>query len=293
MWWLKPESALWDAIAERMLKPKFTKSQKILEVGIGNGYFSFLLFGGEFQESFDWFFNIEYEDYWREKDVFDSEKFLDIKKFIKKTPEKKINLAVDHKKNLIRHAEQLDFVDKFIVQDANLPIETIEKFDTIYSNILYWLNDPMEVIRRLVDHLDENGRLILVFPNDSFYEYCHSYLQSNQLLKLLNRGRASHIMWSMDLESFKKRIDAFNSIEIVESSKYLSKNVLKIWDVGLRPLMVPLTKMANNLNPVLRAEIKQEWCETVKKFSSPLLEYELDNGNKNGGFNLVVLAKKS
>ena len=56
-YWLRPESGLWDAIAARQIVRDLAGRKNILEVGIGNGFFSFLMLGGRFKPEFDWFYN--------------------------------------------------------------------------------------------------------------------------------------------------------------------------------------------------------------------------------------------
>ena len=59
--WLRPETALWDAITAKQLAPHLVGKRNILELGIGNGYFSFLLLGGRFKPEFDWYYNVATE----------------------------------------------------------------------------------------------------------------------------------------------------------------------------------------------------------------------------------------
>jgi hypothetical protein len=53
-----------------------------------------------------------------------------------------------------------------------------------------------------------------------------------------------------------------------------------------------LIKMANNLSPETRLEIKEEWCETCKIALVELLDHELKYGSIEGGFEFVVLSKQ-
>ena len=36
-----------------------------------------------------------------------------------------------------------------------------------------------------------------------------------------------------------------------------------MWDIGLRPLFNPLTKLVNNVDENIRMEVKKEWCDTI------------------------------
>lgn len=291
MYWLRPESALWDAIAGRLIGDELLHSDSILELGIGNGFFSFLMLGGKFKPEFDWFYSVNPEGFWKNEDVFDHDAGIDYSKFIDKYPTKRLHIGLDHKPNLLAQVKRLGFVDELVVHDGNQPI-ALTGFDAIYSNIIYWLKNPLAVVRHFCDLLPSNGRCILVFPNSSFFEHCTSYTNNAPLWKLVNRGRAAHIMWHMDMDEFRSFVEKETDFRVANSCRYLSPLTLKIWDVGVRPLSMVLTKMANKLTPEDRLEIKNEWCETAMLFLNPLLEQELESGADNGGYNFVVLEKK-
>lgn len=291
VYWLRPESAVWDIIAAKRIGRFLRGKQNILELGIGNGYFSFLMLGGKFKPEFDWFYNVSYEGFWDNKDIFDHDSGISGQNFIEKSPETRISFGLDHKQNLLNQAERLGFVDKLVVHDCNKPI-LVRSFSTVFSNMLYWLDDPINVIHQIGNVLPKGGELITVFPNRNFFKYCQSYNGKTEILRLLNRGRSSHIMWCMDLQEFENEIDKSGIFEMSFSTRYLSPTIMKAWDIGLRPLSIPLIKMANALSSINRSEIKQEWCDTLQMFLSPLLEDEMNNGENLGGFNLVVLVKR-
>ena len=78
---------------------------------------------------------------------------------------------------------------------------------------------------------------------------------------------------------------------VVDYKRYLSKLTLQIDDIGLRPISPQLIKMANSLEPDLRFEIKQEWVETMMIILTELLDNEIQNVPKEGGYNFVVMEK--
>lgn len=290
-YWLRPESALWDAIAANHLAKHLVGKQNILEIGIGNGYFSFLLLGGRFTPEFDWFYNVATEGFWRNTDIYNHDSGVSMEQFIANRPNTRIRVALDHKQSLLNQANRLGFVDKLIQHDCNQPLPDT-KFTTAYSNMLYWLNNPLSVIDDIARVLPSGGELITAFPNSNFYSTCRSYTDTQEMWKLINRGRANHIMWHMDIPDFEREIAQRGLFEIASTQRYLGPATLKMWDVGLRPLSIPLIKMANALTAEKRLEIKQEWCDTLLKFAEPLLAEEIEFGGRSGGFNLIKLVKK-
>lgn len=291
-YWLRPESALWDCIAARNLRGALKGRSDIVELGIGNGFFSFLLFGGRFSSEFDWFYSVNTQGFWNNEDIFDHDSGMALDRFVTKKPDVQLSLALDHKQNLLNQAARLGFVDQLVQHDCNEPFVADRKFETAYSNMMYWLNDPIGAINNVGGLLDSGGEFVTVFPNSDFYKHCFSYVRKDPLWTLLNRGRANHIMWHMDLPEFERKIRGGSVFELKSATKYLAPSTLKVWDIGLRPISAPLIKMASALDPKTRQEIKDEWCATFEKFAMPLLLDEIESGATAGGYNLVVLTKK-
>jgi hypothetical protein len=291
-YWLRPEAALWDCIAARYLGVALKGRSDIVEVGIGNGFFSFLLFGGRFAPEFDWFYSVDTRGFRNHADIFDHDSEISLDRFVTKAPDIRLRLGLDHKQTLLNQAARLGLVDELVQHDCNQPLPAGRTYQTAYSNMLYWLIDPIGAMHNIAQVLESGGQLITVFPNSDFYRSCASYVRKDPLWKLLNRGRASHIMWYMDIPEFEHRIQDGGIFELKSATRYLAPLTLKTWDVGLRSLSVPLIKMANSLAPSTRQEIKSEWCDTLEQFAEPLLMNELELGATSGGFNLVVLEKK-
>lgn len=290
MLWLRPENVIFDITKYSLSKSILDNCSDILEIGTGNGFFSFMLMGGEFKPEFDWYYNIDSDGFWNNKDVYDTKPKFEVSNFIKNPSVNKIKLAVDHKENLLIQAKSLGFINEHRVVDANKNFH-FDGIKTVFSNIFYWLDDPIEVIKKLDNSLDKGSKVILLFPNDDFLKYCSSYKRDNNLQVLLNRGRANDLMWSMNISDFEKKITKVTNFKINKFEKYLSKLTLQTWDVGFRPFNPHLVKMANSLNASKRFEVKQEWNETAKKFIIELMGNEIDKGHKEGGFNFVVLEK--
>lgn len=291
MTWLRPENVVWDSVASSLIGKELLNGNRILDIGIGNGYFSFMTLGGKFKKEYDWYYNVNTNGFLKNEDIYNIVKLNNIKDFIDRPAAKRISLAVDHKHELLKQVEQLNFTDFTLLQDANKPIE-FTNIDTVYSNILYWLNHPIDVLKNIDKNLSSGSKLILVFPNENFYKYAQSYSQSSKIWKLLNRGRGDSIMWRMNIDVFEKEIIKATSFKIQNFQTYLSELNLKTWDIGFRPFSSPLIKMANLLQPEVRNQIKEEWVETAKPYINHILEDEIKNGPKNGGFNFVVLEKQ-
>ncbi|MEK7388072.1 MAG: class I SAM-dependent methyltransferase [Elusimicrobiota bacterium] len=292
VWWLRPEQAVWDARASEIAEPFAFKSPS-LDLGCGNGLYSFISAGGRLNESYDWFIHARSSGFSRNSDSFDMPLRFDPSRAILRRPRARIDFAFDHKPNLLAQAGRLGLYKNLKQGDANarLPFQEGE-LSTVYSNILYWLRDPRARFQDISRVLRAGGRAILSLQDPSFKTICESYqwrAKRSELLRMLNRGRAECSHWTATLSDIK----AFGrdaGLRLVHSRRYLSARTLRFWDVGLRPLFPPLLEMTRRLRPKDRQEVKSLWMETALPLLREMLELERREGDR-GGYHFVVLEK--
>ncbi|MDY0116715.1 MAG: methyltransferase domain-containing protein [Sulfurimonadaceae bacterium] len=303
VYWLRPETALWRAIDIETMKD-FKVQGKSLDLGCGDGVLSFIRAGGKFDITFDDYQSIgNLDKFFENHDVHDT--FLDgYSPNISKKPEYIFSTALDHKENLLLKSKALNFYDNLITHDANqkLPFEK-NTFDSIFSNIVYWLDDPQKSMNEISRVLKVGGEVSLMLPNStmpefSFYNQLHIKSKNNdyEFLKYLDRGRySSNIKIAKSFEEWKTIIENAG-LKIVVHKMHLSKTVMQIWDIGLRPLFPVLLKLVNSVDDKNKLlEIKKEWIEIFMKFLEPLLELEIQNKldqNTEKAFHYFVLEKK-
>ena len=290
--WLRPESALWDTIASTLIS-KYEISPPSLDLGCGNGIFSFITAGGKLSVDHDWYINVETEGFWEDRDIYDVCKINSLRDCIVKRPTYSYTFGLDIKNNLLKQAKALHFYHNLIQHDANqsLPFKD-RRFKTVFSNILYWVSNLKRSLEEIYRILDKNGIAILCVPNTKFFGYCFTYNwkeKNSELLRLLNKGRSECMHWTITYDEFSVLAKEVGFI-IVDHSYYLSPLTLKLWDIGLRPLSPLLIKMVNRLSFEDRRAIKSEWIETATKFLLPLYEIEKKSRDE-GGFHLFVLRK--
>lgn len=300
-YWLRPENALWRARDLQMMKNVKIVSPS-LDFGAGDGALSFIRAGGQLSLEYDAFTEIKNtKNFFSGKDIFDQTKPESLIKLIKQ-PNYKIDVAFDHKSNLLSKARKLNFYKKTILGDGNLklPFED-ETFKTIFSNIIYWLNDPKKVLEELHRISKINGKLILFLPslNSKNYSfYFKNYLNNKRpekfkFLEDIDRGRISKTLnRSKSFDDWKKIIlQAGFEIEIFK--KYISGSLTRIWDIGLRPFSPFTIEMANSLDISKRLEIKKRWVnETYNLFEGFLnIQEELEK-KEPPSFIFFILKKK-
>jgi SAM-dependent methyltransferase len=291
--WLRPEKALCDTITSVLLR-KYKIISPSLDLGCGNGFFSFITAGGDFSIDYDWFRNVDLHGFWENKDIFDTCVCENLDMFIIEKPHHLFSYGLDHKKKLLAQAKALHFYERLVCHDANetFPFKT-ETFKTVFSNILYWLPDPGKTLFAINRILQKGGHALLCLPNTNFFELCISYQwreKNSEILRLINRGRSECMHWTISYKDFcvlaKKA-----GFKVVDHTYYWSPLTLKAWDIGFRPLSCLLIEMANSLSDDKRRAIKAEWIETAFFFLMPLYELE-SKSMSEGGFHLFNLRKQ-
>ncbi len=287
MFWLRPETAMWRELDIRAMQ-QFEFLSPSLDFGCGDGVFSFIRSGGMFDPSYDAFRSVSnLEQFFENADVFDS--FDNAKKpIVIQKPTYMIDVGFDHKENLLKKAEQLDFYGSLKQGDANKKLPFKENsFNSVFSNIVYWLDEPEMVIKEIARILSPGGKVCLMLPNDTLPEfsfYNELYLKSKNVkwkfLEKLDRGRFSaNIRHARTKQTWEKMFNS-SELKIIDHVSHLSDTTVKIWDVGLRPLFPVLLKMTNSLDKENLLKIKQEWIETLREFLEPiiLMDDELGEG---------------
>lgn len=299
VFWLRPETALWRSLDIEAMRG-FEFATPSLDLGCGDGIFSFIRAGGVFDISFDAFQSIEnLEAFFDKVDIFDSSKPID--PVIKKPPIYQIDHGFDHKENLLRKAYALGLYKNLIVGDANqrLPFDD-NSFCSVFSNILYWLDDPKTTLVEIKRILRPGGRCCIMLPNRTFPEFSFYYSlfvkdgnENFRFLEKMDRGRiADNIKHA---KSYSEWLNIINSsgIKVIGHSMHLSKTVIQIWDIGLRPLFPVFHKMVLLIDKVSLLEIKKEWIGTLKMFLEPV--FKMDDKLTQGvepAFHCFILEKR-
>jgi len=93
-------------------------------------------------------------------------------------------------------------------------------------------------------------------------------------LELVDRGRISENLKIVKTYDEWKYIIEKAGLEIIECIPHLSKLLIQIWDIGLRPIFPMLKKMTMHLDEKILMEIKKEWVELFQKIGEPIIYNE-------------------
>lgn len=292
--WLRPETAVWRALDCAALH-SLEFQPPILDLGCGDGAFSFLRAGGRFLPSYDFASQAgNLDQFFANADIydhFDPDKALDV---VARPARYRISCGFDQKRTLLAKAALTGLYEETVAGDANarLPFED-GSFATVYSNILYWLDDYPHALAEIARILRRGGRCILQVPGEhfrSFSFYQRLFVRTGdpkwEWLKLLDRGRSDNIKNCM---SSKEWSAAFRraGLAVERCHPYLPRLIIEAWDIGLRPLSPVLIEMANAMEPEQRAAAKTKWVESLLPLLLPLCEL----GGEETGFYLFVLSR--
>ncbi len=290
--WLRPESALWDAIASSVVSQAEFLSPT-LEVGCGNGVFSFITAGGRFGPEYDGYRNADPRRSGEGEDLYDQFAAGPDPAWVTQRPDDLIDCAVDAKSNLLQQAQALAFYRTTVRADANLGLPFEDKaFQTVFSNMLYWLDSAAFALREVRRVLRPSGRAWLCLPDHSFRDTCISYRwreERSEFLRLLNRGRSDSIHWAISISELTALAGQIG-LRLVSHAAYLSPVTLRAWDIGLRPLAPALIRMVQHFTEAERLSMKLEWMDILRPLLNEL--YELDRRSEApGGFHFTCLER--
>lgn len=298
-YWLRPETALWRELDIRAMQAFEFKSPS-LDIGCGDGLFSFIRAGGRMSETYDAFRSVSnLDDYFKNIDVYDA--FEEASSFkVLSRPNYQINIGFDHKENLLKKTRVLGLYKASKLGDANAPLPFEDNaFNSIFSNIVYWLDEPSLVIAELGRVLRPGVMVCLLLPNRTFPEYSfynQLYVKTENpkwaFLQKLDRGRFSdNIKQSRSAAEWERMfLDA--GLRVAEHRRHLSKATIQVWDVGLRPLFPLLKKITDAIPPEEFLEIKAEWVDIVRMFLGPLLDLDGEvDAQSEHAFHCYILEK--
>ena len=269
-----------------------------LDLGAGNGLLSFVSMGGELSPNYDFFTNAGgLDSFFKGGDIYNSFSKAGKPEYILKKPDYIIDIALDHKENLLKQAEFLGVYKKLIAADANKTWPLEEKsLESVISNVLYWLSDKHHSFRELHRVLRKGGKVFLFLQTKNFTKFCLSYHPEDfpgyeKTLRVLNRSRKESHLWQTDIGEIEQLAGQYG-FEVLHHQYCYSKFFLTMWDIGLRPLSPVLIDMANSFSPEKRKQYKEKWVDILHEILQPIYNEETRKELSDGGYLYVVLEKR-
>ncbi len=260
IYFLKPFDAVNDTLTATLIR-KFNWNIPYLEIGSGDGVFSYVMHGGKFPVWFDRYIDVNLKN----KDIFDTHDLVngfDLKKI------KKIrNLcSVDSKENHVKKIKEIGFADKAILSEyENLPFKN-ESFESIFLYTPHGLHDYDKCIKECNRALTKKGYMIVLNYNQNIKNYfvCHKLYTKlkgtfKRYFKKLDNGRHDEIT------NLSKSLDEWRlffrerGFKIIKYYEGLSPIAWIFYDIQTRPFLKPLIKFFNFFPKSFRTILKLIW----------------------------------
>lgn len=257
LYFLKPHDAINDTLTSSILK-NLDWSDEILEIGSGDGVFSYIMHGGKFDFKYDRYLNVDLSN----KDIYDihTERSVSTNS---KLEYPNITCSLDAKESHVKKILEIGFSkDARVVEYERLPFRdnTIKK---VFYYTPHGLMDHKKSIQEVYRILKPGGKLLILLFDSNFKSSFISYHLSNSLPNFLGKyfreidnGRYEEITklskskfeWSNFFED--------NGFEIENTYSGLSTTAWKFYDIQTRFIFKFLIKIINSMPTKIRSIIK-------------------------------------
>ena len=279
--WLRPENAIIFTLkGEKLFQTKKFIKNISMDVACGNGIFSFITFGGRVKKTEDMYLDLDYG----KKDIYDKPSKLK-KEIILKSPNITFTYGSDWKKNLLQKSKNLQIYSKTLLHDNNRPFKfKNDSFNYIYSSSTYWVKNFEMHIYNLLDIIKPGGKLILTLKTNALGNYTIKNLFKkkfdNSFYKILDDGREKSWRGLRNFNQYYKIFKNYKNCKIKSIYPLYDSEIAYIWDVGLRPIIRPLTFMSNNLSLKNRSISKRLMIERWNEIFGKYLKNYIPNKKK-------------
>ena len=278
-YWLRPENAFWMTLRSETLS-QYTLAHPSVDLGCGDGVFSFLHSGGVLDPGFDVFGAVAGLDRVRDEhvDMFDHMSDDYQPSIVSPAPDR-IDVGADLKASMLAKARSLDLYGRLVEHDSNNPLPfDDDTFQTVYCNGAYWVANINGFLSELARITRPAGRVILQVKLDSMRRYtleAHRDILGDRFLEIIGRGRFETWPSLADKGTWEARFKTAG-LSIESATPFITRTHAHIWDIGLRPIAPMLVKMANAIDPQTRASIKRDWVNLFCDLLEPLCDPNLD-----------------
>lgn len=260
LYFLKPHDAINDTLTASLLH-RLDWSGTVVEIGSGDGVYSYIMHGGTFPLWSDRYLLTDLT----KQDIYDSHRGNVLQPAVTlRNPD--IHLAIDAKKSHVNKIKEIGFARHCMVSSYEaLPIASAS-----VSKIFYYtphgLRDHEAAIREAARILVSKGTMLILLYDAKFKPsfLCHRLAQFcpgkvGRYFSRLDNGRFDEIT---NLSKSHEEWEAFflrHGFEIEKRHSGLSAFAWKAYDIQTRPLLKPLIRLFGVLPSHMRTLVKFLW----------------------------------
>jgi len=268
LYFLKPFDAINDTLTSSLIH-RLDWNGEVVELGSGDGEFSYVMHGGTFPIWYDRYLDTDLS----KNDIFDTHKDdkLTTTKVLKYP---NLILSIDARENHVKKIKEIGFSkDAICASYENLPLDD-ESVEKIFYYTPHGLENHDNSIDEAIRVLKPKGKLLILLYDSVFKEafLCHKYSQNiknnfiSKYFKKLDNGRYEEIT---NLSRTKEQwLEHFQSKGLKSSISHtgLSTTAWKFYDIQTRPILKILIRFFNLFPLWLRTILKISWMIILYPF---------------------------
>lgn len=260
LYFLKPHDAVNDTLTASLLH-RLDWSEPVVEIGSGDGVFSYIMHGGAFPLWFDRYLLTDLA----KQDIYDSHKGNVLRPAVNlHSPD--ICLAIDVKKSHVCKIKEIGFARQCMVA----PYEKLPLASESVSKIFYYtphgLHDHEAAMCEAARILARKGTMLILLYNSKFKPsfLCHRLAQLcsgkvGRYFSRLDNGRFDEITNLSKSPNEWKAFFLRHGFEIEARHAGLSTFAWKAYDIQTRPFLKPLIRLFGILPGGVRTLAKFLW----------------------------------
>lgn len=260
LYFLKPFDAINDTLTASLIS-RLNWSGEFVEIGSGDGVFSYVMHGGAFPL---WFDRYLITDLTR-KDIYDTHKqnVLPVTRQIKSPV---ILKAIDAKQSHIEKIKEIGFAREVIFSPyENLPLDD-QSVDAIFYYTPHGLKNHDLAIHEANRILKPGGRMLILLYDSTFKKsfLCHRLSRFlpgflGQYFEHLDNGRYKEITSLSNSPQGWRNFFASHGFSIEKDHTGLSSFAWKVYDIQTRPFFKIMIRIFNLMPMPLRSFFKLVW----------------------------------